>query len=146
MAYSATPLAWRRGAVTAGTRIELSLLGGFQARDEAGASLAPPTKKAQALVAYLAIPLGRPHPREKVATLLWGDMPEAQARGNLRQALSRIRTAWPRRARPALVLDGPTVALDPSIVDVDVARFERQVADGHPAALEQIGDLYRGDL
>jgi hypothetical protein len=53
----------------------------------------------------------------------------------LRHALSRIRKALPAGARPGLILDGPTVALgpvalDPSIVDVDVAHFERLVADG----------------
>jgi hypothetical protein len=57
-------------------------------------------------------------------------MQAAQARGNLRHALSRIRKALPAGARPGLILDGPTVALDPSIVDVDVAHFERLVADG----------------
>jgi predicted ATPase/DNA-binding SARP family transcriptional activator len=73
-------------------------------------------------------------------------MQDAQARGNLRYALSKIRKALPRSARPGLVLDGPSVALDPAIVDVDVARFERLVADGHPEALAQIAGLYRGDL
>ncbi|HWN12851.1 MAG TPA: BTAD domain-containing putative transcriptional regulator, partial [Candidatus Dormibacteraeota bacterium] len=121
-------------------------LGGFQAQLEAGAALVLPTRKAQALLAYLALPPGQTHPREKLATLLWGDMQDAQARGNLRYALSRIRKALPRSVRPGLVLDGPSVALDPAVVDVDVARFERLVADGRPAALEQIAGLYRGDL
>src|SRR5205807_2482800 len=76
----------------------------------------------------------------------WGDMPDAQARGNLRHALSRIRKTLPAGARHGLILDGPTVALDPSVVDVDVAQFERLIADGQPPALEQIGGLYRGDL
>ena len=127
-------------------RLRLTLLGGFQAQLEAGAALVLPTRKTQALLAYLALPLGQAHPREKLATLLWGDMPDAQARGNLRHALSRIRKALPRAARPGMVLDGPSVALDPSVVDVDVARFERLVADGRPAALEQVAGLYRGDL
>src|SRR6266478_6867124 len=39
-----------------------------------------------------------------------------------------------------------SVALDPAVVDVDVARFEQLVADGRPEALEQIAGLYRGDL
>ena len=97
-------------------------------------------------MAYLAVPVGQAHPREKLASLLWGDMQDAQARGNLRYALSRIGKALPRSARPGLVLDGPSVALDPAIVDVDVARLERLVADGRPEALEQIAGLYRGDL
>ena len=127
-------------------RVKLTLLGGFQAQLGADAPLALPTRKTQALLAYLALPLGQAHSRDKLATLLWGDMPDAQARGNLRHALSRIRKALPAGARHGLILDGPTVALDPSVVDVDVAQFERLVADGQPPALEQIGGLYRGDL
>jgi predicted ATPase len=38
------------------------------------------------------------------------------------------------------------VSLDPSAVDVDVARFERLVADGSADALGQLSALYRGDL
>ncbi len=127
-------------------RLRLTLLGGFHAQLEAGAALVLPTRKAQALLAYLALPLGQAHPREKLATLLWGDMQEAQARGNLRHALSRIRKALPRIAPPGILLDGPSVALDPSTVDVDVARFEQLVADGRPVALEQVAGVYRGDL
>jgi len=126
--------------------LKLTLLGGFQAQLGAGAALVLPTRKAQALLTYLAVPLGQAHSREKLATLLWGDMQDAQARGNLRYALSKIRKALPRTVRPGLVLEGPSVALDPAIVDVDVARLERLVADGHPEALEQIAGLYRGDL
>ncbi|HWO03441.1 MAG TPA: BTAD domain-containing putative transcriptional regulator [Methylomirabilota bacterium] len=127
-------------------RVKLTLLGDFQAQLGADAPLALPTRKTQALLAYLALPLGQAHSRDKLATLLWGDMPDAQARGNLRHALSRIRKTPPAGARHGLILDGPTVALDPSVVDVDVAQFERMVADGQPPALEQIGGLYRGDL
>jgi DNA-binding SARP family transcriptional activator len=128
-----------------GVRLKLTLLGGFQAQLDAGAALVLPTRKTQALLAYLALPLGQTHPREKLATLLWGVMSDAQARGNLRHALSRIRKALPRTARPGMVLDGPSVALDPSVVDVDVVRFEQLVTDGRPAALEQVAALYRGD-
>src|SRR2546422_9730609 len=147
MAYSATPLAGSAGgALKSEARLKLTLLGGFQAQLEAGAALVLPTKKAQALLAYLTLPAGQAHPREKLATLLWGDMADAQARGNLRHALSRIRKALSRTARSGMVLDGPSVALDPAVVDVDVAQCERLVADGRPEALEQIAGLYRGDL
>src|SRR2546425_10399260 len=147
MAYSATLLAGSAGgALKSEAGLKLTLLGGFQAQLEAGAALLLPTRKAQALLAYLALPLGQAHPREKLATLLWGDMQDAQARGNLRYTLSKIGKAPPRSARPGLVLDGLSVALDPAVVDVDVARFERLVADGRPEALEQIAGLYRGDL
>src|SRR5262245_40861167 len=48
--------------------------------------------KAQALLYYLAV-TGEPQSRARLATLLWGDMPEAAARTNLRKALSNLRTA-----------------------------------------------------
>ncbi len=50
-------------------RPSLTLLGGFQARLGSGPPLALPAKT-QALFAYLAMPLGAAHPREKLATLL----------------------------------------------------------------------------
>src|SRR5258708_9790834 len=98
------------GALKPAAGLKLTLLGGFQAQLDAGAALALPTRKAQALLAYLAVPLGQAHPREKLATLLWGDMQDAQARGNLRYTLSRIRKALPPSPRPGLVLAGPSVA------------------------------------
>ena len=127
-------------------RLRLTLLGGFRAQLAEGAALALPVRKTQALLAYLALPLGRAHSRDELAALLWGDMPAAQARGNLRHALSRVRKALPAAARRGARFDGPDVALDPAAVDVDVARFEAVLADGGPAALSQIVSLYRGDL
>src|SRR5215813_13158642 len=132
--------------VTFRAPLELKLLGGFEARLQAGPALVLPTQKTQALLAYLALPIGRSHPREKLATLLWGDMQHAQARGNLRNALSRIRKILPKAVRASLVIDGASVSLDPSAVHVDVARFERLLADGSTDALRQIAACYRGDL
>jgi predicted ATPase/DNA-binding SARP family transcriptional activator len=127
-------------------RLELKLLGGFEAHLQGGAALVLPTRKTQALLAYLALPPGQSHPRDKLATLLWGDMQNAQARGNLRNALSRIKKALPRAARASLLFDGASVSLDAAAVDVDIARFERLVADGGAEALVEVAALYRGDL
>src|SRR5262245_17222590 len=132
--------------MTSEAHLELKLLGGFEARLHAGAALVLPTKKTQALLAYLALPLGHSHPREKLATLLWGDMQDAQARGNLRNALSSIKRILPNAVRASLVIEGASVSLDASAVDVDVARFERLLADGSMDALGQIAGLYRGDF
>src|SRR5215813_9478381 len=79
------PAGDRSGAVM--VRIDLTLLGGFQARLSHGPLLTVPTRKAQGLLAYLALPCGVAHPRDKLAALLWGDMREGQARTNLRQTL-----------------------------------------------------------
>jgi DNA-binding SARP family transcriptional activator/predicted ATPase len=125
--------------------LNLTLLGGFQGRLGVAAPLALPTRKSQALLAFLALPPGRPHPREKLASLLWGGMAEPQARSGLRQSLSTLRKAMDGDA-PALLIDGQTVALDASSVEVDVLEFERRVAEGTPAALDRAAALYRGEL
>src|SRR5438105_13647785 len=104
--------------------LRLVLLGGFHARQPSGDTLSLPTKKARALLAYLALRPGQAHPRDKLATLLWGDSADAQARTSLRQALAALRKAV--AAIPAaLVVDGRTVGLDPASVEIDVGRFER---------------------
>jgi DNA-binding SARP family transcriptional activator len=125
--------------------LQIGLLGGLQARVEPGGALALPTKKAQALLAYLALPAGRAHPRDKLAALLWGGIREESARASLRQALFSIRKAL-GEVEGALTQDGDALALDAAAVNVDAGRFERAVKDGTPEALEQAAALYRGDL
>jgi len=73
-------------------RLDLTLFGGFLARVQ-GEPLALPTKKTQALLAYLALPVGHAHQRDKLATLLWGGTPDASARNSFRQALFVLRKA-----------------------------------------------------
>jgi hypothetical protein len=46
----------------------------------------------------------------------------------------------------SLVTGDHTVVLDPAAADVDVAAFERAVAEGTPEALERAATFYRGDL
>jgi DNA-binding SARP family transcriptional activator len=136
---------YRRPHIQPMGRLNLALLGGFQGRLGAAAPLRLPTRKTKALLAFLALPPGRSHPREKLASLLWGGMREPQARRGLRQSLFTLRKAV--GVPPgALLIDGETVALNPSAVDVDVAEFERQVAEGTPAALDRAAALYRGEF
>lgn len=125
--------------------LTLALLGGFQGRLGASTPLTLPTRKTQGLLAFLALPAGRSHPREKLASLLWGGMREPQARSGLRQSLFTLRKALGAEP-PALLIDGETVALNPACVTVDVVEFERQIAEGTPAALERATSLYRGEL
>jgi DNA-binding SARP family transcriptional activator len=134
------------GEMKSRAKLNLRVLGGFEARVDSGPVLVLPTKKTQALLTYLALPPGRSHPRDKLASLLWGDMPDAQALGNLRQALTRIRRVLPRPVLRALVLEGKTVALEPSLVEVDAARFEQLVADGKPESLGRAATVYQGEL
>src|SRR2546428_8052583 len=112
-------------------RLSLTLLGGFQARLEPGSAIALPTRKSQALLAYLSLPLGRAHPRDKLAALLWGGIREESARASLRQALFAIRKALDETS--AVQQDGDALALKPGAVEGDAATFERLGRGGAPA-------------
>ena len=125
-------------------RPRLSLLGGF---DFAGDAAAPAfTRKARAMVAYLALQFGQSQSREKIAALLWGSNGDPQARVNLRQALSTIRRAMPSSNGGRFLTEGDTITLNLDDVDLDVARFEELAASATMEQLEQAIGLYRGDL
>ena len=126
--------------------LTIRLLGGFEARLSAGPPAAFPTKKARALLAYLAARPAQAHSRDQIAELLWGARADEQARGSLRRTLSDLRKALPLDDGEWLVSDGDTVKLDDRSVDVDVARFERLAADGGASALEQAIGLYGGEF
>jgi DNA-binding SARP family transcriptional activator len=126
--------------------LTFNLLGGFQVRLGDGRGLPVPTNKAQALLAYLALPPGRTHPRDKLAALLWGDRGDEQARHSLRQALVALRKALVGVRPLPLLVGGESIALDPAAVEIDVVAFERLVTEGTPAALGEATALYHGDL
>src|SRR5262245_36882777 len=126
----------------AGLRIRV--LGDFEAGVGSGPALSLPTRKGRALLAYLAVARPRAHPRERLASLLWGDVPEQQSRQSLRRALWDLREALATAKPPPLSTDGETVAL--VVESVDALEFEAFVRDGRPDALRDAMVLYRGDL
>ena len=132
-----------RGCYCSGTmaRLTLKLLGGFLLRaDDRPRAL--PARKAQALLAYLAVRAGRAHARETLTGLLWGDVGQRQARQSLRQTMVRLRRVLAANPR-ALLAQGDTVTLTPAALDLDVSAFERLVRRGTPEALESAVALYR---
>ena len=62
-------------------KVNLVLLGGLRLQADSGEPVPLSTKKAGALLAYLALHPGQAQARAKLATLLWGDRGEGQARG-----------------------------------------------------------------
>ncbi|MBK9055183.1 MAG: protein kinase [Chloroflexi bacterium] len=107
------------------------------------------SNKVPALLAYLAAN-PRPHPRDTLADLLWGDLPDSDAKNNLRQALSNLR----KFVAPYLLVTRETVAFDTSQpYTLDVEQFARLAAADptlSPTAqahhLEQAVALYQGDF
>src|SRR5437867_1263150 len=126
--------------------LRVVLLGGFEAYLASGVPVRVPTKKAQALLAYLSLRPGHPHPREQLATLYWGDSSDEQARNSLRQTLFILRKAVRGRLDRALRTEADTIALSPAAIDVDVSAFQRLATVATREALEQAVTLYRGDL
>jgi DNA-binding SARP family transcriptional activator len=128
------------------TRVRLSLFGGFDCRSNDNDIVMFPTRKVRALVAYLAVKTGNPQSRDHLARLLWDDGPDAQARANLRKALSRLRRALPESARDCLLLQADRVAFRPEAMQIDVSVFERLIAEETPASLERAIELHRGEF
>src|SRR5512133_2305093 len=105
---------------------EMRLLGQFSITFE-GYPMELPSRQAQSLVAYLALNVGVAHRREKLAGLLWPEVPEADARRNLRRALYQIRKATGGQA--PLRADDLTVAFDiKPQVWVDVFALSQKIS------------------
>lgn len=126
--------------------LDLRLLGRFQARCSSGRPVELTTRKARALLAYLALHAGQAQSREKLIALLWSDRAEKQGRDSLRQALTALRRGLGAEGVALLTVDGDAIAVEPAAVDVDASRFERLLAGGTPEQLERAVELYRGDL
>ncbi len=126
--------------------LRIALLGGLEIEDGEISARTSLTRKSRALVAYLALQGARGQSREKLAELLWGNSAEEQARANLRQALSSLRKALNGNEATYLVTNGDQVSLAGRDIDLDVAEFERLVAEATPQALKRAAALYRGDL
>jgi predicted ATPase/DNA-binding SARP family transcriptional activator len=118
--------------------------------------------KARALLVYLAVEAGRPHPRDALVGLLWPELPDAAARTNLRQALANVREVIgdARATPPFLLATRDTIQLNPaSDYALDVAAFSGLLAacEAHAhrglercrscaARMAQALDMYRGDF
>ncbi|MFN8061180.1 MAG: response regulator [Vicinamibacterales bacterium] len=126
--------------------LSLSVLGHFSAILPEGREATIPTRKAQALLTYLALNPAQRFGRAHIAGLLWGDSVEALARNSLRQTLFTIRRALGPAADAALRIELDSVAINAPAVSVDVWDIERLLGDTSRPSLERAIEIYRGDL
>ena len=135
--------------------LTLSLLGSPRIERD-GAVVTVDTRKATALIAYLAV-TGQRHSRDSLATLLWPENGQTGARAALRRTLSTLNKAldgaW-------LEVDRESLALAPTDnLHIDVNRFRGLLLEcrrhGHPetdvcpacvAPLTEAVALYRDDF
>lgn len=105
-------------------KLALICLGGCRATLDTGEALTLPTKKAWALLAYLAMRTSDSVSRHALASLLWADRPDDQARTSLRKTLYELRTGLGAELAGALHVTRETVALSAGVVDCDAANFD----------------------
>ncbi|MCB0042471.1 MAG: hypothetical protein KDE23_22450, partial [Caldilinea sp.] len=131
------------------SNLEIRLLGGLQVGSDGAALTGFISSKAPALLAYLAV-TGRPHQREALAGLLWGEMPDSSAANNLRQALTSLR----KLAGPHLDITRDSVTFNrsaPYWLDVETFRDLLRLSGGQPpnqraGLLRQALALYQGEF
>ncbi|MET0269466.1 MAG: tetratricopeptide repeat protein [Sphingomonas sp.] len=126
----------------------IRLSGDFRIVDCAtGADATPRSRKARALLAYLALSPDRCASRERLIGLLWSDRGEEQARASLRQTLAELRgTAF----EEGLAISRRDVALIEGVFDTDLARVVAAAQSGDLARLydplNKLGPVLLADL
>lgn len=130
-----------------GDVMELNLLGELEVlRGEERISL-PPSKKARALLAYLAA-TGRGHRREQLCSMFWENPNDP--RGELRSTLSRLRTIVNEPGSCRIVASRESVAFEAAGAEVDLIRVRRAASHGlNKLATENLGALstsFRGEF
>jgi DNA-binding SARP family transcriptional activator len=126
----------------------LRLLGRFSAMSdgEPATQLKISSRKGIALIAYLALHPEHSVSRERLATLLWGDRPDPQARLNLRQVILSLRRNFALASRELIALDGDMIGLHMDRVSVDALEFQELSRSKLSADLERAASLYGGPL
>ena len=92
-------------------RLSIRLLGGFQVDLDGEPVVDFKSGRVRALLAFLAVLSGRPHPRDSLAWLLWPESPNQVARTNLRSTLANLRKVIkdPRASPPHLLINRETI-------------------------------------
>lgn len=129
--------------VSTGDQLTLHLLGAPEAHI-AGVPLALHHQKARALLYYLAA-TGQPFTRDYLATLLWSELPESNARHSLRSSLYYIRQALLARGIcEALIGNNDLISLKLNDAACDITIFRSLLAEGSEHALANAIKLYHG--
>jgi DNA-binding SARP family transcriptional activator len=133
-------------------RLTLNLLGSFQLLLDHKVDARFESNKARALLAYLAVEHDAPHPRERLAELLWSAQPLDVVCGNFRRILANLRAVIDDRNRqpPCLLITRETVQFNTaSDVFVDLIHFlslakTPKTESDWAEHLAQAAALYRG--
>ena len=104
------------------------------------------SRKARALLGYLAQRGNMPLSRSTLMGLLWGDRSEAQARASLRQTLSELRQGLGPAGAACLVANLDSITWVDRDSWTDTKALGLALKTGDMAALVEAADLYRGEF
>ncbi len=124
--------------------LKLALLGPLQLTIDDEPLIGLDSGKARALLCYLAVN-GRSHSRHALANLLWGELPESDARRNLRGVILKLR----QFLEPYLQISHQTVALNPEApvwLDTTIFREALQAGQKQGVGWQTAVQLYRGEF
>ena len=127
----------------AGLRIRL--LGPISITND-GRPVAIASRKARALIGYLALRQGVEVARTSLTGLLWGERSEDQARASLRQTLSELRGAIAGPAQQSIIATKETITWVPGSAWIDAQALEALAGSEDEDALKQAAELISGDL
>lgn len=133
-------------------RLEIATLGGIALRCNGRPVVGLASQKVKALLIFLAC-TGKDQPRETLATLFWGDSPQAKAMASLRVALSNLK----KNLGTFLTITRTTVGINPAAnlwLDVTILESHLESADRQEKKLtptvayriEEGLEIYRGEF
>src|SRR3954452_1166518 len=120
--------------------LQVRLLGDVRAELDGRAITPPGSRRAWALLAWLALHPGG-HDRGTLAARFWPDVLDVSARASLRSAVWALRRALGPGGEAHLIATRERVGLDPDAgLLVDALAFEALMAAGRPADALALGD------
>lgn len=121
----------------------VKLLGGPVFRDSDGQVFRLPTRKSEAMLAYLVERRNEAISREVLASVLWPYSAEEQARASLRQEVSVLRKGLGPAFADLIVTEGDRISLTLGRVDADIWQIrDGQAETIDPIAATDLLDLY----
>src|ERR1041384_1489578 len=114
-------------------RLSVSLVGRLGVRFN-GRPIELRTRKAGAVLSYLALIEAKHESRERLVGLLWSRSDEEKARGSLRQVIRELRSTFEAAGYHGFGASRLSIHLDPAMVDVDVESIIKAAESGgvHP--------------
>ena len=115
-------------------RAKLRLMGSFRLAGSKDDAVVVSSRRARAVLAYLAMAPDHTATRERLCGLMWSDRGEAQARASLRECLSTLRDDLAVAGLDLIGKGREAVSIRMDNCDVDIARFQHPATEGDDEA------------